>query len=159
MIKSIPLPSMLVLLLLGLTGCSRPAPAPVVSIPNEKPSIQTPTEPPQEFKDLWAKANPLPEWTNPVQSGTNKQPVQQTATDGKGSDLEKILQKLEQIERRLDGLAKTDRFQQLTAGEIRDEVEQLFDGLIVAHLYKIDHQAEREAEKELRRCYGSGFDH
>jgi hypothetical protein len=72
--KSIALLSTLVLLLPGLSGCSKQAPPPVLSIANEKSSDQMPMEPPQGFKDLWAEANPLPDWINPGKGGKAKSP-------------------------------------------------------------------------------------
>ena len=57
-----------------------------------------------------------------------------------------IFQKLEQIEHRLDGIEKMGRFQHLTAAEIRKEVEQVFDGIMVSNLCKINHPAEPEID-------------
>ena len=90
-----------------MAGCSgNSSQAPKLSIGQATPEINLPEAPPQQFRELWSEANPMPDWLAKSNTDTKPPKVGQEIRSVQEDPLGRILQKLELIEKRLDALEK-----------------------------------------------------
>lgn len=94
------------LLVLSLIGCSHKSESgPALSINSTKTSLTTlSAETPEQIKELWAEANPMPDWIEGTAKRLKPITPEGLQKAAENEALSQVLRKLDQIEQRMEAM-------------------------------------------------------